>query len=269
VSHYNARVIQRIEVSPALLVFRIAPDGWELPGFTPGQFAVLTLPGSAPRCAMCEPEDEAAPAEKLIKRAYSISSSSRVREFLEFYIALAPSGALTPRLFALKVGDGVWLGQKFSGLFTLRDVPSGRHVVLISTGTGLAPYVSMLRDELQCGGPRRFAVIHGARHSWELGYRSELMMLQSMCANMTYIPIISRPGAEPVPWSGRVGRIQDIWASRPLLQPWGFDPSPDDSHVFVCGQPGMVEEMTAVLQGEGFGEDAPGRHGEIHIERYW
>jgi ferredoxin--NADP+ reductase len=268
-SELNAKVIQRIEISPALVVVRVAPDGWTMPAFTPGQFAVLGLPGSNPRCAVCAPEDEPAPPERLIKRAYSISSSSRVREFLEFYIALLPSGALTPRLFNLKVGDAVWLGPKFSGLFTLKEVPPDKHVVLVSTGTGLAPYVSMLRDQLQCGGPQRFGVIHGARHSWELGYRSELMMLESLCHNMTYVPVVSRPEHEPVRWTGRVGRIQDLWSQDALRAVWGFSPSPDNSHVFLCGNPGMVEEMAEILAADGFSEHSAKRTGQVHIERYW
>lgn len=265
----NARVIQRIEISPALIVLRVAPDGWELPEFTPGQFAVLALPGSSPRCTTSEEEDESAEANRLIKRAYSISSSSRLKEYLEFYVALVPSGALTPRLFALQLGDPLWLGPRFSGMFTLREVPPDKHVVLISTGTGLAPYISMLRDELQCGGPRHFAVIHGARHSWELGYRSELMMLESMCPNMTYVPLVSRPDNEPVPWNGRVGRIQTVWRERPLSDRWGFDPAPDNTHVFLCGHPGMIEEMTVRLQSEGYSEHKAKQPGNIHIEKYW
>ncbi len=171
----NAIVVQNIEVSPGLEILRVVPDGWEFPDFTPGQFAVLGLPGSAPRCRVCDPEDEVRDPQKLIKRAYSIASSSVTKEFLELYIVLVPSGSLTPRLFNLTAGDHVWLSPKFSGLFTLEDVPEDKHIVLVSTGTGLAPYMSMLRTQLVCGGPRRSAVLHGARHSWDLGYRSELM----------------------------------------------------------------------------------------------
>ena len=89
----NAIVAQRVEISPGLIVLRVVPDGWELPDFEPGQFAVLGLPGSAERCAVCDAEEQAADPDKLIKRAYSIASSSRSKEFLEFYVALVRSGA--------------------------------------------------------------------------------------------------------------------------------------------------------------------------------
>lgn len=103
----NAIVVQNIEVSPGLESLRLVPDGWELADFTPGQFAVVGLPGSATRCGISEPEDEARDPKKLIKRAYSIASSSVAKEFLELYIVLVPSGALTPRLFNLTAGDRV------------------------------------------------------------------------------------------------------------------------------------------------------------------
>ena len=160
----NARLLQKVEVSPGLAIFRVAPDGWELGDFVPGQFAVLGLTGDAPRCDLASKEGEPATADKMIKRAYSIASSSVAKEYMEFYVVLVESGALTPRLFALEQGDALWLGRKFTGKFTLDRVPEDKHVVFVATGTGLAPYMSMLRTHLVHGSPRRFAVLHGARH---------------------------------------------------------------------------------------------------------
>jgi len=108
-SQLNAVVTLKTEISPWLMILRIVPDGWQLPAFRPGQFAVLGLPGSAPRCALAEPEVPPADPQQLIRRAYSIASSSLINEYLEFYIALVTSGALTPRLFALEIGDRLWL----------------------------------------------------------------------------------------------------------------------------------------------------------------
>ena len=207
----NAIVIQNIEISPGLAVLRVVPDGWDLPEFTPGQFAVLGLPGRAPRCRVCDSEDDPRDPDKLIKRAYSIASSSVSTEYIEFYIVLVPSGSLTPRLFSLTNGDRLWLSAKISGLFTLDDAPDDKHIILISTGTGLAPYMSMLRTQLTCGAQRRYAVLHGARHSWDLGYRGELMTLRRLCSNFAYAPIISRPDEESATWGGEAGYIQDLW----------------------------------------------------------
>jgi ferredoxin--NADP+ reductase len=266
----NAIVTQRIEESPGLVVLRVVPDGWTLPEFKPGQFAVLGLPGSARRCLVSDLEEDDAPApDTLIKRAYSIASSSVAREYLEFYIVLVPSGQLTPRLFALLPGERLWLGPKMSGVFTLDEVPPDKHVLFIGTGTGLAPYMSMLRTHLVCGGGPRFAVLHGARHSWDLGYRGELATLQRLCSNFTYIPTISRAGEETAPWGGMSGYIQDLWRSDPLPSVWGFRPSPRDTHIFLCGNPVMIDEMVELLARDGFREHKPRRPGELHVERYW
>ena len=265
----NAIVAQRVEVSPGLAILRIVPDGWQLPEFKAGQYAVIGLPGSAPRAQFSDVEEEARDPDKLIKRAYSIASSSVAMEYLELYVVLVNSGALTPRLFALDNGDRLWLSPKIKGVFTLDEVPADQHVVLVSTGTGLAPYMSMLRTHLACGGERRFAVLHGARHSWDLGYRSELATLERMCPNFTYIPSISRPAEEHVSWQGESGYIQDLWSSGKLAEAWGFAPTPADTHVFLCGNPSMVETMEDLLATQDFKLHSRHEPGQVHVEKYW
>ncbi len=265
----NAIVSQRTEVCPGLMVLRVVPDGWETPDFEPGQFAVLGLPNSAARCPDSDPEDEAADPEKVVARAYSIASSSKTREYLEFYINLVSSGDLTPRLFNLKIGDRLWLSPKISGLFTLADVPDGASVVMIATGTGLAPYMSMLRTHLTDEAGGRLAIIHGARHSCDLGYRDELASLDRVCPTLTYIPLISRPDKEPAPWSGLTGHVQDVWRNGELRETWGFHPKPDGTHVFLCGNPGMIESMEEIIKAEGFSEHTRKSPGQYHVERYW
>jgi ferredoxin--NADP+ reductase len=265
----NAVLVQRIEVAPGLGIFRIAPDGWKLPDFTPGQFAVLGLPASAPRVPLSDPEEPGDDPSRLIRRAYSIASSSLSRDHLEVFANLVRSGELTPRLFALAPGDRLWLGPKLTGMFTLREVPRDAHVVLVATGTGLAPYMSMLRTELECGGPRRFAVLHGARHSWDLGYSAELYTMQRLCRNLTYVPTVSRPREEPAPWSGATGHVQDLWTRGELARVWGARPTPTDTHVLLCGNPAMIDAMTKILEAEGFRVHEPRAPGQVHVERYW
>lgn len=265
----NAVVTQKIEVTPELVVLQVSPDGWELPEFTAGQFVVLGLPGSAPRVAWADPEDEPADPDKLIRRAYSIASGSVDRDHLEFYITVVHSGALTPRLFALETGDRVWLGPKITGMFTLNDVPEGKDVVLVATGTGLAPFMSMLRTYLSEQNDRRFAVLHGSRHSWDLGYRTELFTMQRLCDHLVYLPIISRPDEEPVAWPGRSGYVQSLWTDGALDEAWGEHPTPENTHVLLCGNPKMCEDMVSLLEGEGFIEHKRRQPGQIHVERYW
>jgi ferredoxin--NADP+ reductase len=265
----NAILAQRVELAPGLAIFRIAPDGWTLPAFVPGQFAVIGLPASAPRTPLSDPEERDGDPDRMIRRAYSIASSSLSRDHLEIFVNLVRSGELTPRLFALEPGARLWLGRKLTGMFTMRDVPRDQHVVLIATGTGLAPYMSMLRTELECGGKRRFAVLHGARHSWDLGYAAELFTMQRLCGNLTYLPAVSRPAQEPTPWTGATGYVQHLWTGGALARTWGFAPRPENTHVFLCGNPAMIEHMIGLLGREGFRVHEPHEPGQIHVERYW
>ena len=156
---YNATVVGREEIHSELIVLRVRPDG-ALFEFTPGQFGVLGLLGNAPRLPEANPEEPASEPGKMIRRAYSIASASVERRYVEFYITLITSGGLTPRLFALKHGSRVFLGPKASGMFTIDRVAPDKSVILIATGTGLAPYVSMLRTILMKETQRKFVVLH-------------------------------------------------------------------------------------------------------------
>ncbi len=252
----NATVSQRIEIAPGLMILRIVPD--QLPfTFQAGQYTVLGLRGAA------------GDPDKLIRRAYSIASSSRADEFLEFYLALVPSGELTPRLFELKAGDRLFLGPKPTGMFTLARVPRDKHVILVATGTGLAPYMSMLRSEIECGGAQKVVVLHGARYSWDLAYRPELLALARDCANISYVPVVSRGEDDPT-WSGSTGYLQDVLFSGEVERVSGVPVSPDHAHVFLCGNPGMIEAAKARLVGErGYVPDHRKEIGTLHLEEYW
>lgn len=265
----NAIVTRRIDSAPGQLILQVAPDGWALPPFIPGQFAVLGLPAEAPRHAGAQPDDPPLAPETFLRRAYSIASSSREHEYLEFYLVEVKSGALTPRLFALQPGDRLWLGPKFTGLFTLDEVPVDQHVVFLATGTGLAPYMSMLRTHLDQDTSRRFAVVHGARNSWDLGYRDELFHLQRLAPHFHYLPVITSPATELVPWKGYTGRLPAFWREGVLAQLWGFPPAPGNTHFFLCGNPGMLEAMQALLEAEGFREHTRKQPGQLHMEKYW
>lgn len=265
----NSVVTHRSDVSQSLAIFRVAPNEWELPEFIPGQFAALGLPPDAPRVEGADSEEETEGTGKLIKRAYSIASSSVAKEYVEFYVALVPSGALTPRLFALHPGDELWMSPKFKGMFTLDDVPGDKNIVFVATGTGIAPYMSMLRTHLDASGTRKFAVLHGARHTWDLGYREELAASMETHKNFSYSAIISEPEHEREAWKGPTGFLQDYWLERPLDGPWGIRPAPEHTHVFLCGNPLMIQNMLPVLEDEGFREHTKKSPGNIHMEKYW
>ncbi len=266
---FNAKLLKKVLVAPGLAIFRIAPVERELPPFTPGQFALLGLPGSAPRDPFADVEAAPPPPEELLKRTFSVASSSRQKEYLEFYITMVRSGQLTPRLFALKEGDPLFLSPRCYGLFTIDKAPPDHHLVFVATGTGLAPHMSMIRSEISCGGERKVAILHGAYHSWELGYRDELASMSHRCENIAYLPVISNEDGADTTWNGPVGFVQKLWKDRSIERVWGFAPTPDTCDIFIAGHPRMVEGVSEMLQGEGFAEPTSDRpDGGIHVERF-
>ncbi|MFO1414311.1 MAG: ferredoxin--NADP reductase [Burkholderiales bacterium] len=265
----NAVVTLVDRISPWLMRLQVVPDGGAIPSFEPGQYTTLGLPARAPRCGSAQAEATVHDPDLLIRRVYCIASSAANREYLEFFIHLVPQGALTPRLFALAIGDRLWISDHATGAFTFGQVPAAANVVMMATGTGLAPFVSMLGTHLRFQSQRRVAVLHGVRNSWDLGYRSVLAAMQHLRDNFTYLPIVSRPGAEPAPWPGATGHVQDVWKGTRLAECWGARPTPADTHVFLCGSPHMIDDAAAMLRTEGFRESRPDAAGEVHIERYW
>lgn len=263
----NATITKRQEINHGLLVVRVRPDD-ALSEFKPGQYTVLGLPGSAPRSPHADPEDPPADPEKLIKRAYSIASSSLNGEYLEFYVALVRTGALTPRLFAAQEGDRVWLGPKIVGMFTLDDVPKGNNLVLVATGTGLAPYLSMLRSAYEFDADRKTVVCHAARVSWDLGYRSDLEGLAARYPNFHYLPIIDEKDRDPN-WQGEVGFVNRFVAEGTINDLLGGEFDPSKTSVFLCGNPLMIDGMMELLTEKGFTKHKRRDPGSIFVEEYW
>jgi ferredoxin--NADP+ reductase len=264
----NATVTRREEINHGLLVLQVTPD-FELPEFKAGQYAVLGLPSTAPRIVYADPEPEEGEAgrKKLIRRAYSVSSSSLHGEYLEFYIALVHSGALTPRIFALEVGDRIFLGKKIVGMFTLDDVPPDNDLLFVATGTGLAPYVSMLRSAYRFH-QRKTIVIHAARTSRDLGYRRELEALATYLPDFHYLPIIDEIERDPG-WKGPVGFVYHYFDDGTVEKLLGYEFEPGRLSVFLCGNPLMIEGMEKLLVEKGFTKHSRKQPGDVFIEEFW
>jgi ferredoxin--NADP+ reductase len=128
--------------------------------------------------------------------------------------------------------------------------------------------MSMLRSELDCNGPRKFVVVHGARYSWDLGYRTELTGLARHCSNFVYMPVITRP-QEDVTWKGRSGYLQNVIASRAIEEETRLELTPENFDIFLCGNPGMIETVISWAEDRGFVRDKGHDIGTIHTEEYW
>jgi ferredoxin--NADP+ reductase len=263
----NATVVKRIEINHGLLILRVKPD-FDVPDFEAGQYAVLGLPGSQPRVDYAEPEDPPSDPEKLTKRAYSVASSSRQGEYLEFFIALVHSGTLTPRLFTLEEGSRIWMGKKIVGMFTLADANPGNDILFVATGTGLAPYISMLRSEYRFQEGRQTIVIHGARVSWDLGYMRDLTGLATRWPTFHYLPIIDEADRDPE-WPGRVGFVYQYFEDDTIQTILGHDLDPNRTSVFLCGNPLMIAGMEERLTSRGFQLHSRKEPGNIFVEKYW
>jgi ferredoxin--NADP+ reductase len=250
----NAVVQHREDLTARLAVVRVAPRGWELPGFEPGQYATLGLP---------DPEADGS----FLRRVYSIASAPG-HDHLEFYIQLVKEGEFTTTLWPLGAGAPLFLSPRLGGRFTLDGVPSDRDLVLVATGTGIAPYVSMVRHFLGSGRWRRCVVVHGARSARELGYRGLFERAAEEDPTLTYLPTLTRQ-PEDEPWEGLRGRVQALFEGDLYLDRVGAPLDPDGCHVFLCGHPGMIDDMDARLAARGFRHAAGPGGGNLHFERYW
>jgi len=255
----NSTLVNRIEITPELLILQVRPDAG-VPEFKAGQYVALGLPGSALRYSGALPEKESVAPDKVIKRAYSIGSSPLQREHLEFYIAVVPDGALSSRLAALQPGDRLFSQPKVTGTFTVEEVESERNLVLVSTGTGLAPFMSMIRTGNIWTPGRKVTLVHGVRYPSDFAYSDELMSLQATSRNFEYLPIASRAGQD---FSGRKGRVQKLFEEGVLA------PNPHSDSVFLCGNPAMIEDLEAALVAQGFVLHSKKAPGNLHVEKYW
>lgn len=261
----NATLSERHDLNEALSIVRVRPDSGRPPDFEPGQFITLGLPrtsGDAPSRRPRQPG-----RVPLTRRAYSIASGRPETDALELFVALVEEGKLTPRLWTLQVGDRLWMDSACKGGFTLASVPADRDLLMVATGTGLAPYVSMLRTHRGQRRWRRFIVIHGVRRVSDLGYRAELEAAARTDPSVHYVPIVSRAAANE--WPGARGRVTALLDERWYAEHVGGVLDPGRCHVFLCGNPAMIDEMEAGLQQRGFRTHTPEAPGDIHLERYW
>jgi ferredoxin--NADP+ reductase len=244
---HRAQVTQRVDFGPDLWMIRLRSGG-EFK-FVPGQYATLGV----------EREDG-----KLVERAYSIVSSPSEEE-IEFFFELVPEGALTPRLYRLQPGDKLSMRKVAKGKFSL-DMQSGRkNHLLVSTVTGVAPFVSYVRTlsqqwkERVFDGSHKLFLLNGASRPWEFGYREELAQFSEELPWFTYIPTVSRPW-DHSDWPGETGRADDIL--RKYADQWGLDAG--NTTAYLCGHPDMIEHSKAILRRRGFVD-----RNSVKEEVYW
>ena len=269
---FNATLTDRQNINDELCIVRISPDSEQVPLFEPGQFITLGLPKDptdVPANAPSRGDTDKPQRPRLVRRAFSIASSALVRDHIELYLVLVKEGRFTPMLWALRTPGGrVWMDNQAKGTFTLEGVPEGKDLVMVATGTGLAPFMSMLRTYRGTGMWRRYVIIHGVRLASDLGYHQELEQISREDPSVIYLPTVTRE-PQGSSWTGLRGRVQSVLAPDTYLPHVGAPLDPRDCHVFLCGNPEMITSAEETLMGRGFLLQTKDRPGNLHFERYW
>ncbi len=269
-AEYNATVTLRVNLSPDTLVLRVKLDGAPF-SFEPGQYTVLGLKRSEARVADAAPDSPdlaVKPADHLIRRAYAITSNSRDRE-LEFVVTLVRSGALSPRLHALAEGSRLHVEPRAAGVFTLQSSSGNRDLLLVATGSALAPYLAMIRSQFPGNREHQFVVVHAAAVSWDLAFRAQLEALAAQSKHLTYLPVISDPARDRT-WQGLSGSLETLLRAGEIEDQLGMPISPERFDVFLSGAPQMIDALLPVLAERGFRAGDPAApETSVHVERYW
>jgi len=184
-----------------------------------------------------------------LMRAYSIASPNW-HEHLEFFSIKVPDGPLTSRLQHLKPGDELIISKKPTGTLVLDDLNPGKRLYLLSTGTGLAPFMSVIQDPETYDRFEKVILVHGVRYVNEVAYREFITehlpqneyFGQQLKEKLIYYPTVTREPFE------NQGRLTDLMRSGKLFDDIGLPPiSPAEDRAMICGSPSMLEETSQVL----------------------
>jgi ferredoxin-NADP reductase len=241
---YNARLVRREDETESLAYFWVRFDSDPTP-FEPGQYMTIGVFVDG----------------KIVQRPYSVASPpvAAGSDGYEFYVRLVQGGTFTPVLWELPVGHGMrMIGPK--GKFLLEPDDERTHL-FISSGTGNAPFISMMRQLLADARPRPAVFLNGVSYAHELGYRPIVEGWERTGEYpVIYVPTVSRPD-DPAnaSWTGRTGRVEMILG--PVLDELGLTPA--DSIAYICGNPDMIISAEETLLARGYPEE------QIHKELYW
>ncbi len=223
--------------------------------FRSGEFVMIGLPGEG----------------KPLLRAYSIASPAWA-ETLDFLSIKVPDGPLTSRLQKIRPGDPIFLGRKPTGTLVTDALRPGRRLFLLSTGTGLAPFLSLARDPDVYERFAEVVIVHCVRQVSDLAFRTELEALladdplvrDQALVQLDYVPTVTR---EPFRTTGRIGALHDSGAlfTARVTGPRRFDPETD--RVMLCGSMDMIRDFAKRLDDMGFVEGSNAQPGDYVIER--
>jgi len=223
-------------------LFSVRLEGVKL-GFEAGQFVRIALDIEGERVA----------------RAFSFVNPPQ-DPVLEFYGIVVPEGPLSPRLARLKAGDTLYVASNPAGFLVLPEVPDAETLWLVATGTGIAPFLSILRTEAPWKRFRNVVVVHAVRQAQELVYQDVLKKMP-----LKYVTFVSRESAA----GSLAGRIPAAVRDGRLEAAAGLKLAPETSQVMLCGNPDMLKDTTAALAERGMRKHRRRAPGHITVESFW
>ena len=250
--HATARVTHVHHWNDSLFSFRTTRD----PGlrFVSGQFLMIGLPVDG----------------RALMRAYSIASPAWA-EHLEFFSIKVENGALTSRLQHLSVGDEILVSRKPTGTLVLHDLHPGRHLYLLGTGTGLAPFIGLVQDPDVLEAYDRIVLAHGVRETGDLAYSDFIryalpqheFLGTAVREKLVYLPSVTRERFHTQ------GRLTELIESGRLAGLAGLPPlHPARDRLMICGSPGMLADTRRLLDARGFtASPRSGHPGDYVFER--
>jgi ferredoxin/flavodoxin---NADP+ reductase len=221
----------------------------EIDMFTAGQFTSLALDIDGERIA----------------RPYSFLSSPGQKP-IEFFFYTATGGVLSNAMVKLEAGDSIWLKQQANGFFTLDEVPDGKDLWMLGTGTGIAPFFSILNSGNPWNRFERIVLVQAVRGQCDLRYKELLEgITQKYGDRFHYKAFVSREKiADTIH-----GRIPQAIESGQLEESVGMDFSVEGSQIMLCGNPDMVKDTVEILKAKGFNKNRRRTPGQITVENYW
>ena len=246
----EGRVVENRRWTEALFSLRVA--GAPL-GFEAGQFVRIALD--------LDPGDEAS----RIARPFSFVNPPQ-QEILEFYGIVVPGGPLSPRLARLAPGDALYVARNPAGFLVLSEVPDAHGLWLVSTGTGIAPFLSMLQTETPWQRFGKVVLVHAVRHAPELVYRDLIgRILAERPGQFRYVTFVSRE----VEAGSLEGRIPAAIRDGRLERAAGIPLAAESAHVMLCGNPDMLKDAQAALAERGLRKHRRRTPGHISVESFW
>jgi ferredoxin/flavodoxin---NADP+ reductase len=240
----DARVVENRRWTDALFSLRVT--GAQL-AFEAGQFVRIALDVKGERVA----------------RPFSFVNPPQ-DPILEFYGIVVPEGPLSPRLAALRKGDALYVAPNPAGFLVLSEIPDTETLWLVSTGTGIAPFLSILGTEAPWRRFRSVALVHAVRHADELVYRGVISELQRK-RGLKYVSFVSREAAP----ASLTGRIPAAIRDGRLEEAAGLALNAQGSHVLLCGNPDMLTDASAALVERGLRKHRRRAPGHITVESFW